>query len=628
MGEHQVHDTSDELRTRKFVRAMLDDIQALEKMIELGWIESDKKRIGVEQEMYIIDSAGFPASLSDRLLENIDDSNFSTELARFNLEANLEPTPIGGDFLRRMEKDLRSALLQAEQAASKLNTRIVLTGILPTLREAHVSLDNLTPEIRYRCLNDTCMAVRGDNFTLNIDGVDRFESSHDCAVIEGASTSFQCHLQVAPAEAASLYNLAQLITAPLLAIAANSPVLLNRRVWHETRVALFERTFEYRSNPQLARDFPTRVGFGESWVEDSIIEVFRENAMRHHVIMVRDPGESSLELVNAGQIPELQSLTLHNGTVWRWNRPCYGITDGKPHLRIENRALPAGPTIIDQVANVALFYGLMQVMQPEAAGIPRQMSFATAKSNFFAAAQHGLAARFTWLDGNHIGARKLLRHRLIPLAREGLSQLEVPAGDIDNYLGILEARAQNCRSGARWLLDSLADLPEDRRETVCRQAVEIVHKRQSGDLPVHQWELMSVSNKSAENQRKARVGDIMTRNLFTVRPEDLVDLATSMMEWKHVRHVPVESSDGELVGLLSTRQLLHLHERSRDQSPMAVAEIMQTDPLTISADAPLEDAFTQMLESEVGCLLVVNGNQLLGIITERDLLEAAVEFIA
>ena len=410
MGEHRVHDTSDALRTRNFVRAMLDDIQALEKMVELGWLESDTTRIGVEQEMYIVDSAGLPAPLSDRLLEVINNNSFSTELARFNLEANLDPSPIGGGFLRQMESQLRSALAEAETAASALDARIVLTGILPTLREAHVGIENLTPEIRYRCLNDTCMAVRGDHFTLVIDGVDHFESSHDCAVIEGASTSFQCHLQVAPEQAGSLYNLAQLITAPLLALAANSPVLLNRRVWHETRVALFERTFEYRSTPQLAREFPTRVGFGESWVQNSIIEVFRENAMRHHVIMVRDPGERSLELIDAGQVPQLDALTLHNGTVWRWNRPCYGITDGKPHLRIENRALPAGPTIIDQVANVALFYGLMQAMQPEAAGIPRQMPFATARSNFFAAAQHGLAARFTWLDGNQIGARKLLRH--------------------------------------------------------------------------------------------------------------------------------------------------------------------------------------------------------------------------
>jgi hypothetical protein len=278
MGEHRVHDTSDEQRTRTFVRAMLDDIRALEVMIERDMIERGVRRVGVEQEMYIVDANDYPAPVSDRVLENIADPRFGTELARFNLEANLDPQPLGGDFLRVMESGLERSLLQAERAANAVDARIVLTGILPTLQDEHVTLANLTPEVRYQCLNDTCMAVRGERFTLVIDGVDHFESSHDCAVVEGASTSFQFHLQVDPDEAGPLYNLAQLITAPILAAAANSPVLLNRRVWHETRVALFERTFEYRSTSQLARDFPTRVGFGEAWVADSIMEIFLSDA--------------------------------------------------------------------------------------------------------------------------------------------------------------------------------------------------------------------------------------------------------------------------------------------------------------------------------------------------------------
>jgi hypothetical protein len=232
MGEHRVHDTSDEQRTRTFVRAMLDDIRALEVMIERDMIERGVRRVGVEQEMYIVDANDYPAPISDRVLENIADPRFGTELARFNLEANLDPQPLGGDFLRVMESGLESSLSQAECAANEVEARIVLTGILPTLQDEHVTLANLTPEVRYQCLNDTCMAVRGERFTLVIDGVDRFESSHDCAVVEGASTSFQFHLQVDPDEAGPLYNLAQLITAPILAAAANSPVLLNRRVWH------------------------------------------------------------------------------------------------------------------------------------------------------------------------------------------------------------------------------------------------------------------------------------------------------------------------------------------------------------------------------------------------------------
>ena len=630
MGEHSVHDTSDEQRTRVFVRAMLDDIRALEEMIASDRIERGVRRVGVEQEMYIVDAAGYPAGISDRLLERIADPHFSTELARFNLEANLDPIPLGGGFLRSLEQGLKAALRKAAEAAAGLDARIVLTGILPTLQERHVTPENLTDEIRYHCLNDTCMAARGDSFTLVIDGVDPLEASFDSIVVEGASTSFQFHLQVDPDEAGPLYNLAQLITAPLLALSANSPVVLNRRVWHETRVALFERTIEYRSNAQLARSVPTRVGFGEAWVRDSIVEIFRENAMRHHVIMVRDPIDDPFAALREGRVPELGALALHNGTVWRWNRPCYGITDGKPHLRIENRALPAGPTIVDQVANAALFYGLMAALADQAARVPRRLAFEDARENMFAAAQHGLAARFTWLDGQRIGARKLLRRQLLPRAREGLESLQVTSCDIDHYLGIVEARAENGRSGARWLLDSLANVAAGSREALCLQAVDIVHARQGEDQPVHCWEPIATDAGAQRSQGMARVSDIMTTNLFTARPEDLVDLATSMMEWRHVRHVPVESIAGELVGLLSTRELLRLRDGNGENaaSPTPVASIMQTDPPTIGPDAPLEEAFARMLENDSGCLLVVARKQLVGIVTERDLLEAAVELIA
>ena len=630
MGEHRVHDTSDEQRTRRFVRAMLNDIRALEVMIEQDLIERNTHRVGVEQEMYIVDAEGYPAPISDQLIKDLADDRFTTELARFNLEANLDPELIGGDFLRAMERGLSDVLLQANRAANDLGAHIVLTGILPTLKDEHVSLENLTPEVRYKCLNDTCMAARGDRLKLEIDGVDHFEFSHDCAVIEGANTSFQFHLQVAPDEAGALYNLAQLITAPLLAVAANAPVLLNRRVWHETRVALFERTFEYRSTPELARNVPTRVGFGESWIGDSVLDIFRENAMRHHVIMVSDPIDDPIQILRDGGIPELSALSLHNGTVWRWNRLCYGITDGKPHLRIENRVLPAGPTIVDEVANTALFYGLMQGLETVADKIPQRIAFEDARLNLFSAAQHGLDARFTWLDGRRLGARELLLQELIPVARSGLEALQVPSADIDYYLGIIEARSKSGRTGARWLLDSLENVPVEKREGVCIDAVKLMCERQGRDIPIHDWELVAPDSGVDDMKVDKKVGDVMTTNLFTVRPEDLVDLATSTMEWRHVRHVPVESAAGELVGLLSTRELLRLYsaETESPQQPIPVSKVMQTNPLTISPDVTLDEAFVRMLETDSGCLLVVARGQLLGIVTERDLLEAAVALIS
>ena len=630
MGEHRVHDTSDEQRTRTFVRAMLNDIRTLEVLIERDLIERGIRRVGVEQEMYIVDAEGYPAPISDQLLTRLADDRFTTELARFNLEANLDPQPIGGDFLRSMQRSLDEVLGQASSAANDIGARVALAGILPTLRDTDVSLDNLTPEIRYQCLNDTCMAARGGTIKLEIDGVDHFEFIHNCAVIEGANTSFQLHFQVAPEEAGPLYNLAQLITAPLLAVAVNAPVLLNRRVWHETRVALFERTFEYRSTPELARNVPTRVGFGENWISDSALDIFRENAMRHHVIMVSDPVEDSFDILRRGDIPELGALSLHNGTVWRWNRLCYGVTDGKPHLRIENRALPAGPTVLDEVANAALFYGLIEGLEVEAATIPQRIDFEDARLNFFSAAQHGLDARFAWLDGNRLGARDLLLQELIPIARNGLETLQVPNTDIDEYLGIIEARTTTGRTGAQWLLDSLENVSSAERETVCRDAVEITLQRQGRALPVHTWELIVPGSGADDIKADTRVSDVMTKNLFTARPEDLLDLATSTMEWRHVRHVPVENAAGELVGLLSTRELLRLHCSATEagDQPIPVSSLMQLDPPTISPDVPLGEACLRILETDSGCLLVVDHGQLQGIVTERDLLEAAVALIS
>ena len=352
--------------------------------------------------------------------------------------------------------------------------------------------------------------------------------------------------------------------------------------------------------------------------------------MRHHVIMVRDPIDDPFQELSDGHIPELSALSLHNTTVWRWNRPCYGITNGKPHLRIENRALPAGPTIIDQVGNAALFYGLMQHFQEDAKSIPQRVAFEDAKVNFFAAAQHGLDARFTWFDGYRLGARELLRKELIPAARDGLESLQVPTEDIDRYLGIIEARVDNGCTGARWMLDALAKVHQGEREAACRDAVKMMRERQGGELPIHRWEMVVPNTGTDDMKPTKKLGDIMTTNLFTVRPEDLLDLATSMMEWKHVRHVPVENAQGDLVGLLSTRELLRLRSGeaiARDQ-PIPVSAIMQRNPLTMPPDAPLEEAFERMLESDSGCLLVVSHGQLLGIVTERDLLEAAVAFIS
>jgi CBS domain-containing protein len=628
MGEHEVFDTSDAVRTRLFTRALVDDIRALQTLIDRDLIETGVRRVGVEQEMYLVDAEGFPAPVAIEVLAALKDSRFGTELALFNLEANLPPLPMEGRFLRTLETGLADALGQARAAARTLGFDALLTGIAPTLRAQDVTRDKLTPEVRYGCLNDASMAARAGELTLQIDGIERFESSHDCVVIEGANTSLQLHLQVDPVDSGRLYNLMQLTAAPLLAAAANSPVLLGHRVWHETRVALFEHALEYRSLSQLSRGLPSRVGFGDAWVKESVIEIFQENAARYHVIMTRASTEDSPAQIERGVTPDLAALCLHNGTVWRWNRPCYGITDGKPHLRLESRALPSGPSIVDEMANAALFYGMMTALDEPYGEVSQRLTFAEARANFLAAAKLGVDARFTWLDGRHVGARDLLLTELIPAARAGLEQLGVPDADVARYLGIMEERVATGMTGARWLLDGLENEEAAASEDIRRRAVTMMMARQDQEVPVHRWD----SPRAGTGGRLAprTLADIMTRDVFTVRPDDVIDLATSVMEWRHVRHVPVESPAGELVGLLSARHLIRLRERANGgvQGPLPVSAVMERDLVAVPSTMTLADAMQRMLSSETGCLLVVDDQRLLGIVTEHDMVRAATALLS
>lgn len=626
MGEHQVHATDDERHVRAFTRAVLQDIRALEMMLERDMIERGIRRVGVEQEMFLINADCRPAPVSTEVLGKLNDPRFTTELARFNLEVNLPPRLLGTGFLRALEQELADTLDKVAQAAGAFGARVLLTGILPTLRYEDLGLDNLTPEMRYQQLNNAISRARGGAITVVIDGIDNYEGMHDSVLLEGANTSLQLHLQVEPENVARLYNLAQLITAPLLAAATNSPVLLGRRLWHETRIAVFERAVDARSKSQLARRVPPRVSFGNDWAHGSVLEILRDNAARYPVILTRDTDLNALDEVEQGRVPDLSALTLHNGTVWRWNRICYGVTEGKGHLRIESRALPAGPTVLDEVANAALFYGMMTSLEEHYGDVSSRLPFNDAKTNFLAAAQRGLDAQFTWLDDRQVQARELLLNELIPNAREGLTQTGVPAEDLHRYMDTVEGRIRNGQTGSSWLLHALAHNRDHDPDQVLSSAVSIMLREQQSGKPVHRWGPIAAKEHNPATGAGQTVGKIMTRDVFTVRPDDFLDLATSVMNWKHIRHVPVENEAGELVGLLSTRELLHSRERKLSETatdPVAVETIMNPNPVIVSPETPLIDAMRLLLSSESGCLLVVSHRQLLGIVTERDLVRAA-----
>ena len=627
MGVHYVEQELDERKLQEFTQALLADLRALAFMLEHGCIESGMHRIGAEQEMFIVDRNLRPAPLALEILERAGDNRLTTEMARFNLEANLTPLELTGRCFHLMHEELKEVLTKAGLAATELEADILLAGILPTLKVSDLTLANLTPMPRYHELNRSVTQLRGGPFSIQIKGLDELQLTHDNMMMEACNTSFQVHFQVNPSEFVVTYNTAQAITAPVLAAAVNSPLLFGRRLWQETRLALFQHSADARSRTQLARSQPTRVGFGEKWLRHSVVELLHDQIARFRPIMITRADGDPMQLLARGEIPLLSALCMHNGTVWPWNRACYGVSNGVAHLRIENRALPAGPTIIDEIANAAFFVGLMLSLPVEYGDISKRMTFDDAKENFFTAARHGLNAQFTWIDGKSYPATSLILDHLLSLSRQGLKSAEVDASDIDKYLGVIEERVKSGQTGAQWMLKSLsATKGPGPKDMHYRTLTSTMLQRQKEAKPVHTWPINEATENADWRQSYQTVGQFMATDLFTLRPDDLVDLAASMMDWRHIRHVPVENDQGQLVGLVTHRTLLRLLSRGTQMQgnvPLTVHEIMKTDPVTVSSTTPTLEAMESMRRNKVGCLPVVDEGQLVGIVTSYDFLDAS-----
>jgi len=624
MGELNVDELSGAEQERFFMKRLLDDVRALEAMLDGDMIESGVRRIGAEQEMFLIHQDGGPAPIAMELLEGLDDEAFTTELARFNLEANMKPFHLAGQCLRRLEREIVRLVDKVRTRAREKGADVVLCGILPTLRLEDLSLDSMTPKSRYFALNKTMQRLRGGGFQTLIKGLDELDIEHDNILLEACNTSFQLHFQVGAREFAKLYNLAQVVTGPVLAAAVNSPLLLKHRLWHETRIALFQQSVDIRSTTLKKRGRRTRVSFGEHWVNDSVIEIFREDIARLRLLIATDVDEDSLAMVAAGKPPELHALRLYNGTVYRWNRPCYGIHGGKAHLRIENRVLPAGPTPVDEVANAAFYFGLMSRMIQEYGPVHEVMDFDETKENFISAARHGLDATFKWRNGETVKARDLILNELLPIAKAGLESKRIDTEDIDRYLGIIEERVRTNCTGSSWVLRSWGPMSEHglRKEERGRALVKQMVEEQCEGRPVHQWPLCDAQGLETSWHSFLAVGQVMTTDLFTVRAHDLVDLAASMMQWEHIRHVPVEDDAGHLLGLISHRDLLSLVGGETKQR-VAVGDIMKTELITVNPRTPTVEAIRVMREARVGCLPVVEDGLLVGLVTETDFLDVA-----
>lgn len=622
MGDKKVTRDYDDTEMRAFTLAVLNDLQALEKMLDAGMFEDAERRIGAEQEMFLVDRAMRPAPLAIEVIEQARDGRLTTEIGRFNLEANLTPRKYTGSCLADMESELYDVIDVVRDAAEEFDAGVVLAGILPTIQLSDLTRNNLTPHPRYDEIDRVVTKLHGENRFIQIKGLDELQLTLQDTYIEFCNTSFQIHLQVPPKDLVRYYNWAQAIAAPVLASAANSPLLLNHRLWQETRLALFQHAIDTRSLVHKERNQPPRVNFGDRWVDSSILEVLREDAVRFRILLTQAVEEDSLEILAKGGIPRLSAWRLHNGTIWRWNRPCYGVIDGKPGLRIEARFLPAGPTIADEMANAAFFLGLLTELPEEFGDITSRMSFDEAKSNFYNAARYGLNGQIRGLDGKSRRVERLILEELLPRAREGLRRSGIDEAD-QRLLDIVEARVTRGTSGAKWMIASLAAMdPRAKLNVRMRTLTAAMKEYQEQRVPVHEWKLAEIPPRPDWVDNYKTVEQFMAVDLFTVRPEDILDLAASLMHWKHVRHVPVEDDSGRLIGLISHRDLLELFALGKIAGPaqLTVADVMKTDLITIAPDTPTLEALEIMREKRIGCLPVVKAEKLVGLITAYDFL--------
>ncbi len=469
------------------------DLAALAQLVAQNRLRAGGPAMGMEMELYLIDDGGRPAPRNAEVLERLPSTHFQTELARFNLEVDLDPRPLPGVGLAEAQAELAGAVSEVEAAAAELGVGVLPIGILPTLAESDLTLDSLSANPRYRALNDAIMAARGEDLTIRIEGTDTLATTSSSILFEAACTSLQLHLDVAPRDFARYWNAAQAAAAPLVAAGANSPLLLGRELHHETRIALFQQAIDTRPEELSRQGVRPRVWFGERWLSEGMFELFDENVRYFPALLPLCFEEDPLAVLAVGKVPELPELALHNGTIYRWNRPVYAVNDGVPTVRIENRVLPAGPTSVDAIANAALFYGLVRGLADAEPPVWRHMSFEAAETNFYAAARDGLDAQIYWPGhGARVPVTELLTRHLLPLARAGLAHWGVSDRDAEHYLDIIAGRALTGRNGASWQIAAHRRLREQQGLAAPQAASELVRryaKHAATGEPVHTWEL-------------------------------------------------------------------------------------------------------------------------------------------
>ena len=475
---------------RRNYRAKLTrSLDVLARMLRERLFEADPCLVGQEIELNLVDEHGAPSMRNAEVLDAIADPAWATEVGQFNLEINVPPRQLDGDALAGLEQDIRASLNAGDAKARGIGSRLVMIGILPTLRKVDVNAGTMSASERFRVLNEQIFAARGEDMRIEIDGAEQLLTHADSITPEAACTSVQLHVQVSPDAFASYWNAAQAIAGVQVALAANSPFLFGRQLWHETRITLFEQATDTRPDELKRQGVRPRVWFGERWIT-SVFDLFEENIQYFPALLPICEDEDPLAALDRGTCPQLAEMSLHNGTIYRWNRPVYAVVDGMPHLRVENRVLPAGPSVADTVANAAFYYGLVRVLAESERPIWTQMSFTTAAENLHEAARHGLASQLYWPGLGDAPVAELVLRRLLPLAREGLRRWGVNPVHADRLLGIIEQRCLTGRTGAAWQISTVSAITESsgaERQEALRQMTQRYIEQMHTNQPVHTW---------------------------------------------------------------------------------------------------------------------------------------------
>ena len=618
MGNLNVTKLQDKKEHANYIHHLMNDIEALDLMLEQDLIEKEPIRIGAEQEFFIVDDSFFPNNNALQILEDINDDHFTTEIGNFNLEINLDPQELKTDCFSKLKEQLTTLLDKAKTSANKLDSKVILTGILPTLSLKHIGIDNMTPIQRYYVLNEAIRESRNQDFNIHIKGVEELNIHHDSVMLEGCNTSFQMHLQIHPDTFIDTYNWAQAISGPVLSVCANSPLLFGKELWAETRIALFTQSVDTRAHSTLLNENQSRVSFGNNWETGSVTDIFRDNISRFRSLVTTEYITDSVDMIERGEIPKLKALSLHSGTVYRWNRVCYGVGNGKPHLRIENRYIASGPTTTDEVANMVFWVGLMLGKPSKFDNIHKKWDFKDVKSNFFSAARYGMGTQFYW-DGKYISSHQLILDELLPMAYRGLYSAGIDPSDVEKYLTVIENRVKS-HSSSQWLINNYRSLIKNHTKFHAAQLLTSqLYEKQEHNYPVGSWSMININD--IENKKENHVvKHAMSTDIFSVVKEDSLQLVVNIMKWKNIRHMPVIDGDKHLIGLITTTDINDFSKHFIDKG-ISVDDIMTKDIITIGQYETLETAKTLMISNLINCLPVIEKGKLIGLITSKDVLE-------